>query len=110
MNICVPTTLEEWQAADDVHEAGPFLLVSLTKEKTPRWVSTNPQGECESFNTLDGALLWALGLIDVRPVPYDEAEASRQRYMYDRHGAAIAFLENVRRKLDAEADKAETEG
>ena len=55
MNICIPTTLEEWQAADT--EAGPFLLVSLTKEETPRWVSTNSQGECESFDTLDGALL-----------------------------------------------------
>lgn len=104
MNVCVPTTLEEWQAADEAD--GPFLLVSLTKEKTPRWVSTNSRGECESFNTLDGALLWALGLIDVRY----EHDGERQRYLYDRHGAAIAFLENVRRKLDAEAQAAETEG
>ena len=104
MNICVPTTLKEWQAADEA--AGPFLLVSLTKEKTPRWVSTNSQGECESFNTLDGALLWALGLIDVR----HENEGERHRYLYDRQGAAIAFLENMRRKLDAEAEVAETEG
>ena len=108
MNICVPTTLKEWQAADEA--AGPFLLVSLTKEGVPRWVSTNASGECESFNTLDGALLWALGEIDVRPVPYDEAEAGKQRYLYDRHDAAIAFLENIRRRLDEEADKAETEG
>lgn len=108
MNICVPTTLKEWQAADEA--AGPFLLVSLTKEKTPRWVSTNPQGECESFNTLDGALLWSLGLIDVRSVPHNAEEAMRQRDLYDRHGAAIAFLENIRRKLDAEAEVAETEG
>ena len=108
MNICIPTTLEEWEAADET--AGPFLLVSLTKEKTPRWVSTNSQGECESFNTLDGALLWALGMIDVRTSPQGDAEAARQRYLYDRHGAAIAFLENTRRKLDAEADRAATEG
>lgn len=102
MNICIPTTLKEWQAADV--EAGPFLLVSLTKEKTPRWVSTNSQGECESFNTLDGALLWALGLIDVR------RESESHRYMYDRHDAALPFLENVRRKLDAEAAAADIEG
>lgn len=108
MNICVPTTLEEWQATDE--EDGPFLLVSLTKEKTPRWVSTNSQGECESFNTLDGALLWALGMIDVRTSPQGDVEAARQRYLYDRHDAAIAFLENMRRKLDAEAEVAETEG
>lgn len=108
MNICVPTTLKEWQAADT--EAGPFLLVSLTKEKTPRWVSVNSQGECESFCTLDGALLWALGMVDVRTVSQDEIEAMRQRYLYDRHGAAIAFLENVRRRLDEEARKAKAEG
>jgi hypothetical protein len=108
VNICVPTTLKEWQAADEAD--GPFLLVSLTKEKTPRWVSTNSQGECESFDALDGALLWALGLIDVRTSPQNEEEAMRQRHLYDRHGAAIAFLENIRRKLDAEAEVAETEG
>ena len=45
MNICVPTTLKEWQAADEAD--GPFLLVSLTEEKIPRWVSTNSQGECD---------------------------------------------------------------
>ena len=94
MNICVPTTPEEWLAADEA--AGPFLLVSLTQEETPRWVSTNRQGECESFNTLDGALLWALGMVDVRC----EHEGERRRYLYDRHGAAVAFLENMRRKLD----------
>ena len=104
MNICIPTTLKEWQAADECD--GPFLLVSHTKEGIPRWVSTNSQGECESFNTLDGALLWALGLIDVR----HEHEGERHRYLYDRHGAAIAFLENIRRQLDAEAEVAETEG
>ena len=104
MNICVPTTLKEWQAADEA--VGPFLLVSLTKEETPRWVSTNRKGECESFDTLDGALLWALGMIDVRC----EREGERHRCLYDGHGAAIAFLENVRRKLDAEAEAAETEG
>ena len=104
MNICVPTTLKEWQAADA--EAGPFLLVSLTEEKTPRWVSTNSQGECESFNTLDGALLWALGMIDVR----NERDGERHRYLYDRNGAATSFLDNVRRRLDAEAEAAETEG
>lgn len=104
MNICVPTTLKEWQAADEA--AGPFLLVSLTKEETPRWVSTNSKGECESFNTLDGALLWALGVIDVR----HEREGERHRYMYDRHDAAIPFFDNIRRKLDAEASAAETEG
>ena len=108
MNICVPTTLKEWQAADEA--AGPFLFVSLTKERTPRWVSTNSQGECESFNTLDGALLWALGLIDVRTSPLGEDEAAWQRYLYDSHCSAIAFLENVRRKLDAEADKAAAKG
>lgn len=108
MNICVPTTLKEWQAADECD--GPFLLVSLTNEKIPRWVSTNSQGECESFDTLDGALLWALGMIDVRTSPQGEDEAARQRHLYDRHGAAIAFLENTRRKLDAEADRAEIEG
>ena len=104
MNICVPTTLKEWQAADET--VGPFLLVSLTKEETPRWVSTNSKGECESFNTLDGAMLWALGLIDVR----HESEGERHRYLYDRHGAAIPFFDNIRRKLDAEASAAETEG
>lgn len=108
MNLCIPTTLKEWQAADE--EDGPFLLVSLTKEKTPRWVSTNSQGECESFDTLDGALLWALGLIDVRTSPQSEDEAARQRHLYDRHGAAIAFLENMRRRLDEEAQIAELEG
>lgn len=108
MNICVPTTLEEWQSADE--EDGPFLLVSLNRDKVPMWVSTNAAGEAESFLTLDGALLWALGLIDVRPVPYDEEEAMRQRHLYDRNGAAINFLENMRRKLDAEAKAAETEG
>lgn len=104
MNICVPTTLTEWLAADEA--SGPYLLVSLTKEKTPRWVSTNSRGECESFNTLDGALLWALGLIDVR----HEHEGERHRYLYDRHGAAISFLDNTRRRLDAEANAAEIEG
>lgn len=104
MNICIPTTLKEWQAADKCD--GPFLLVSLTEEGTPRWVSTTSQGECESFNTLDGALLWALGMIDVR----HEHEGDRHRYLYDRNGAAIAFLENIRRRLDAEADKAAIEG
>lgn len=108
MNICVPTTLKEWQAADV--EAGPFLLVSLNNDKVPMWVSTNKAGEAESFLTLDGAVLWALGMIDVRSVPHNEEEAMRQRHLYDRHGAAIAFLENIRRKLDAEAEVAETEG
>ena len=106
MNICVPTTLKEWQAADEA--AGPFLLVSLTKEETPRWVSTNSQGECESFDTLDGALLWALGMIDVRRDR--EGEGERHRRLYDRHGAAIPFLDNMRRRLDAEAGAAENEG
>jgi len=101
MNICIPTTLKEWQAADECD--GPFLLVSLTQEKVPRWVSTNSAGECESFNTLDGALLWALGMIDVR-------DTESHRILYDRNGAAINFLENVRRELDAEAEVAETEG
>ena len=108
MNICVPTTLKEWQAADECD--GPFLLVSLTQEKVPRWVSTNSAGECESFDTLDGALLWALGMIDVRQGRQSDYEADRKRHLYDRHGAAIAFMENLRRKLDAEAEVAETEG
>lgn len=101
MNICVPTTLEEWQAADE--KAGPFLLVSLNKDRVPMWVSTNAAGEAESFLTLDGALLWALGMIDVR-------DTDSHRVLYDRHGAAVPFFENMRRKLDEEADKAATEG
>lgn len=101
MNICVPTTLKEWQAADE--DDGPFLLVSLNRDKVPMWVSTNAAGEAESFLTLDGALLWAMGMIDVRG-------AESHRVLYDRHGAAVPFLENMRRKLDAEADKATTEG
>lgn len=101
MNICVPTTLEEWQSADE--EDGPFLLVSLNRDKVPMWVSTNAAGEAESFLTLDGALLWALGMIDVR-------DTESHRVLYDRNGAAVNFLENMRRKLDAEAKAAETEG
>lgn len=100
MNICVPTTLEEWQSADE--EDGPFLLVSLNRDKVPMWVSTNAAGEAESFLTLDGALLWALGMIDVR-------DTESHRVLYDRNGAAISFLENMRRKLDAEAKAAETD-
>jgi len=101
MNICVPTTLKEWQAADV--EAGPFLLVSLNNDKVPMWVSTNKAGEAESFLTLDGAVLWALGMIDVR-------DTESHRALYDRSGAAINFFENLRRKLNAEAQVAETEG
>lgn len=101
MNICVPTALEEWQAADRC--GGPFLLVSLNRDKVPMWVSTNAAGEAESFLTLDGALLWALGMIDVR-------DTDSHRVLYDRHGAAVPFLENVRRRLDGEADKAAVEG
>lgn len=111
MNICVPTTLEEWQSTE--RDDGPFLLVSLTKEDVPRWVATNKKGQCDSFNTLDGALLFALGLLDTwTPGKDKEAreDAERRRYMYDREGAAIAFLEKIRRELDAKADKAETEG
>ena len=67
------------------------------------FVSTNAAGEAESFLTLDGALLWALGMIDVR-------ECESHREMYDRPGSALLFLENERRRLDAEADKAATEG
>lgn len=101
MNICVPTTLKEWQSADE--EDGPFLLVSLNRDKVPMWVSTNAAGEAESFLTLDGALLWALGMIDVRG-------CASHRELYDRDGAALPFLENVRRDLDAKARVAETEG
>ena len=101
MNICVPTTLKEWQAADA--EAGPFLLVSLNNDKVPMWVSTNEAGEAESFLTLNGAVLWALGMIDVR-------ECESHREMYDRPGSALLFLENERRRLEAEADRAEVEG
>ena len=100
MNICVPTTLKEWQASYECD--GPFLLVSLNSDNVPMWVSTNAAGEAESFLTLDGALLWALGMIDVR-------DTESHRVLYDRHGAAIAFLENTRRKLDEEADKGQTE-
>ena len=101
MKICVPTTLEEWQAADEA--GGPFLLASLNNDKVPMWVSTNEAGEAESFLTLDGAVLWALGMIDVRGT-------ESHRELYDRHGAAMPFFENMRRRLDAEADKASTEG
>lgn len=101
MNICVPTTLKEWQAADEAD--GPFLLVSLNRDNVPIWVSTNAAGEAESFLTLDGALLWALGMIDVR-------DTESHSVLYDRHGAAVPFFENLRRKLNAEAEVAETEG
>lgn len=101
MNICVPTTLKEWQAADS--EAGPFLLVSLNGDRVPMWVSTNAAGEAESFLTLDGAVLWALGMIDVR-------DTESHRALYDRSGAALNFFENLRRDLDAKARVAETEG
>lgn len=101
MKICVPTTVKEWQAADE--EDGPFLLASLNGDKVPVFVSTNAAGEAESFLTLDGALLWALGMIDVR-------ECESHREMYDRPGSALLFLENERRRLEAEADKAEVEG
>ena len=101
MNICVPTTLEEWQAADE--KAGPFLLVSLNRDGVPMWVSTNAAGKAESFLTLDGALLWALGMIDVRGT-------DSHRTLYDRNYAAVPFFENLRRKLDKEAQIAEIEG
>ena len=93
MKICVPTTVKEWQAADE--EDGPFLLASLNGDKVPVFVSTNAAGEAESFLTVDGALLW---------------ECGSHRELYDRPGSALLFLENERRRLDAEADKAATEG
>lgn len=107
MNICVPTTPEEWGAAEE--EDGPFLMAADAHSvntpdgaNVPMWVSTNTAGEAESFLTLDGALLWALGMIDVR-------DTESHRMLFDRHGAAIPFFENLRRKLDAKAKEAKTE-
>ena len=101
MNICVPTTIKEWQAAE--RENSPFLLVSLNEDKVPMFVSTSVAGEAESFLTLDGAVLWALGMIDVRECP-------SHRELYDRPGAALMFFEKERARLNALANKAETEG
>jgi hypothetical protein len=100
VNICVPTTVKEWQAAEK--EDGPFLLASLNEDKVPVFVSTSVSGEAESFLTLDGAILWALGMIDVREFP-------SHREMYDRPGAALMFFEKERARLNALANKAETE-
>ena len=101
MKICIPTTVEEWRDAEE--KDGPFLLVSLNGDKVPIYVSTNVAGEAESFLTLDGAMLWALGMIDVR-------ECESHRELYDRPGSSLPFLENERRRLEAEADRAEVEG
>lgn len=101
MNICVPTTVREWQAAEN--DCGPFLLASLNEDKVPMFVSTNGAGEAESFLTLDGAVLWALGMIDVRECP-------SHRELYDRQGAALMFFEKERMRLNELADRAETEG
>ena len=91
MNICVPTTQEEWGSAEE--EDGPFLMTEINRDGVPMWVSTNTAGEAESFLTLDGALLWALGAIDVR-------DTESHRELYDRHGAAVPFLANIRRNSD----------
>lgn len=101
MNICIPTTVREWQAAE--REDGPFLLVSLNEDKVPMFVSTNVSGEAKSFLTLDGAILWAVGMIDVRECP-------AHRELYDRPGAALMFLEKERARLNELANRAETEG
>lgn len=100
MNICIPTTLHEWQAAEAGN--GPLLLVSRNEAGAPMWVSTNGEGEAENFMSLDGAILWALGMIDVR-------DCESHRSLFDRHGAALPFFNNLRRELNAKADKADTE-
>lgn len=107
MNICIPTTLREHYASEEAD--GPFLLSALTPEGVPIFCSTNSIGECETFNTLDGALLWAMGFIDVRPSPQSKEYADRVRQMYDRPGAALLFLDRTRRRLDEEADKDQAE-
>ena len=100
MTLTVPTTLKEWRAISE--EDGPFLLVSRADNGIPLLVSTNGAGECESFQTLDGAILWALGMIDVRTSPQGEEEAARQRHLYDREGQAILFLAKRAAELEKE--------
>ena len=95
MTLTIPTTPAEWRQAND--KGGPFLLVSRDREGLPRWVGIDKDGYCESFDTLDGALLFAVGFLD--PGKGGEGE---YRSLYDKPGAARLWLEQTVRKLEAE--------
>ena len=103
MTIMVPTTAEEWRNAND--SASSCLLVSRTEKGVPRWTSVNSAGECESFQSLDGALLWALDMIDVRTSPQGEVAAAMERHLYDREGQAILFLNKKTEELERTIDE-----
>lgn len=92
MTLTIPTTPTEWAATNDAE--GPHLLVSRDREGLPRWVGVDKDGYAESFDTLDGALLFAVGLI----LPMDEDG----RALYDKQGQAKLWFEQMMRKLEAE--------
>lgn len=96
MMLTIPTTPAEWAASNDGAK-GPCLLVSRDREGLPRWVGVDKDGFCESFDTLDGALLFAVGFLD--PGKGGEGE---YRALYDRPGQAKLWFEQVLRRLEAE--------
>lgn len=96
MTLTIPTTPEEWNNAYDT-STGAHLMVSRDREGLPRWVGCAKGGDCESFDTLDGALLFAVGFLD--PAKGREGE---YRSLYDKPGAAKLWFEQMLRKLEAE--------
>ena len=96
MTLTIPTTPAEWAANNDGAK-GPCLLVSRDREGLPRWVGCDKKGYCESFDTLDGALLFAVGFLDTA-----KGCEGEYRSLYDKPGAAKLWFEQMMRKLEAE--------
>lgn len=95
MTLTIPTTPAEWAATNDAN--GPFLLVSRDREGLPRWVGVDKRGFCESFDTIDGALLFAVGFLDS-----GKGGEGEYRVLYDKPGQAKLWFEQVMRRLEAE--------
>lgn len=93
MQLTIPTGVSEYMELDEA--ASPSLTVSRDKHGVPRWVAVGRSGACESFDTLDGALLFATGLIDVRGEDGDV-----QRALYDKDGMAKAWFAELLRKFE----------
>lgn len=96
MTLTIPTTPSEWRAANDA-TAGAHLLVSRDREGLPRWVGVREDGNCESFDTIDGALLFAVGFLDP-----DKGGEGEYRALYDKPGQAKLWFERTMYRLEAE--------
>lgn len=99
MQLTIPTTVEEYVSMDS-GDSKPHVAVSRDCEGgIPRWIGVDSSGACESFDTLDGAILFAVGFLDARG---DHGEIHRA--LYDRQGSAMQWFAEMLRRFENELE------